>query len=269
MVEVILNRIVGELEGIPSLCGIVLGGSRATGVASESSDIDIGIYYDVFDYDALNAAACRLDDSHRSNLVSREGEWGNWVNCGGWLVIDGIHVDLIMRDINRVRDIVVRSDNGSFGMHYQTGHPHAYIDIMYRGELAASKVLSGSDDFLMLKKRAESYPENLRKAILDFFLFESGFSLQLARKNLLDNDIYYISGHVFRSVSALNQMVFAVNRQWCLNEKKALLRIESFKAKPENYKYRVNEIFSILPVDPELALNRLDALRNDVLLLIQ
>ena len=159
MHEAIFERITEALRGISSVRGIVLGGSRATGMVSDNSDIDIGIYYDYIDYAAFNAAAKRLDDNHRDNLISHEGEWGNWVNCGGWLTIDGIPVDLIMRDIKRVRKIVDDSDEGIFSMHYQTGHPHAYIDIMYRGELASSKILYGDEDFLILKKRAEIYPE--------------------------------------------------------------------------------------------------------------
>lgn len=46
MVENILNQISRELEGIPGIIGIVLGGSRARGTHHEKSDIDIGIYYD-------------------------------------------------------------------------------------------------------------------------------------------------------------------------------------------------------------------------------
>lgn len=82
-IEAILQTITRELRGCPFLKGIVLGGSRATGCASEGSDIDIGLYYEGIDYARLNAIAQRLDDAHRENLVCREGEWGNWVNCGG------------------------------------------------------------------------------------------------------------------------------------------------------------------------------------------
>ena len=79
-VESILQAITAELRPLPFVRGVVLGGSRATQTASEHSDIDVGVYYDGFDLDQLNAIARRLDDSHRENLVCREGGWGNWVN---------------------------------------------------------------------------------------------------------------------------------------------------------------------------------------------
>lgn len=45
-VQNILNEIIKELNGIPGIVGIVLGGSRARGTNHATSDIDIGIYYD-------------------------------------------------------------------------------------------------------------------------------------------------------------------------------------------------------------------------------
>ena len=69
---------------------------------TEDSDIDIGIYYksESFDITAINQIATELDDENRNNLVVPPGAWGDWINGGGWLVINGYHVDLILRDKN-------------------------------------------------------------------------------------------------------------------------------------------------------------------------
>ena len=55
----------------------MLGGSRATGTATENSDIDIGIYYEKgkVDFEELNITAQQLDDAHREHLICRECEW--------------------------------------------------------------------------------------------------------------------------------------------------------------------------------------------------
>ena len=216
-IESILSKIVKELCTCSFIKGIVLGGSRATGMDDDDSDIDIGIYYknENLDYTLLNAIAKQLDDERRDNLICREGDWGQWVNCGGWLVVDGCHVDLIMRDIDKVKNIVEKTDGGDFSANYQTGHPHAYLDVMYRGELASCKILySGDNDFTRLKNRAEKYPTALKHSLLKFFEFESEFSCMLAEKNMYNKDTYYFTGHIFRSVSALNQAIFALNEQW-------------------------------------------------------
>ena len=109
MVEYILNKISKELDNIPGIVGVVLGGSRARGTHQKKSDIDIGIYYDAqegFDIGQLNKAAAKLDDEHRENLVTPIGQWGPWVNAGGWLIVNGYHVDFILRDIKRVYQVI-------------------------------------------------------------------------------------------------------------------------------------------------------------------
>ncbi|HEY8349491.1 MAG TPA: nucleotidyltransferase domain-containing protein, partial [Clostridia bacterium] len=227
-----------KLSVLPFISGIVLGGSRARGTHKEDSDIDIGIYYDPesFDLSAINSLASELDDEHRSGLVVPPGGWGDWVNAGGWLFICGHHVDLILRDIKRVEMIMEETERGIVTANYQTGHPHRYISAMYRGELAISKILYARDEsFRELKKRAETYPAALRKSLTDFFMFEAGFSLMLARANAGSDDRYYVAGHIFRAVSCMNQVLFAINDTYCINEKKAVRMIETFEHRPEGY----------------------------------
>lgn len=265
-IEAIVQTIAKELRACPFLKGVVLGGSRATGCATESSDIDIGLYYEgAIDYGQLNAIAQRLDDAHRENLVCREGEWGNWVNCGGWLVINGVHVDWILRDCARVKRILASSEAGQFSAHYQTGHPHAFLDVMYRGELACCKILYAADEeFAATKRQAERYPAALKRALADFFSFESEFSCALAEKSASSEDISYVTGHAFRAVSALNQVLFALNEQWCLNEKKAVFRIDGLPIAPENYSQTITAIFRQIALSPEQGTQRLRALCEEV-----
>lgn len=249
--EQLIARMGGMIDQLPFVQGVVLGGSRATGTAGPDSDIDIGIYYrqGALDLPAINAVAQALDDEHRAGLVCGEGGWGNWVNCGGWLTVEGVHVDLILRDMARVEKVVEECERGIVHPHYHTGHPHAYISAMYRGELAEARLLHGDADFAALKRRAEPYPEALAEALMGFFGFEAEFSTALAQKNARNGDVYYLAGHVFRAISAMNQALFARNRRYCLNEKKAIFRIDAFEVHPENYARRVNAIVSHLDLD--------------------
>ncbi len=206
MVDNIIQLVTEKLSSLPCIEGIVLGGSRARGTHTEDSDIDIGIYYnsESFDLPAINQLATVLDDEHRSNLVVPPGAWGDWVNGGGWLDINGHHVDFILRDKKRVEQIIKDTEQGIVTANYQTGHPHGYISAMYRGELAISKVQYANDvNFYDLKKQAECYPTALQKGLTNFFMFEAGFSLMFAEKNIEKDDVSYVSGHCFRSISYL------------------------------------------------------------------
>ena len=130
--EKLLQKITASVKVCPGVQGIVLGGSQVTGTAGPDSDLDVGVYYDweTLDLEQLNAIALSLDDKHRENLVCPEGGWGPWVNCGGWLIIDGVPVDLILRDVDRVKKAVESAERGEFSAHYQTGHPHAFLVVM-------------------------------------------------------------------------------------------------------------------------------------------
>ena len=159
MVDNIIKSVAEKLSSLSYIEGIVLGGSRARGTHTEDSDIDIGIYYnsESFDINTINQFATKLDDEHRNNLVVPPGAWGDWINGGGWLVINGYHVDLILRDIKRVEQIMKDTEHGIVTANYQTGHPHGYISAMYRGELAISKILYAKNESLCeLKKQAET-----------------------------------------------------------------------------------------------------------------
>ena len=184
---------------------------------------------------------------YNSNLVVPPGAWGDWINGGGWLVINGYHVDLILRDIKRVEQIIKDTEQGIVTANYQTGHPHGYISAMYRGELAISKIQYAKNESLCeLKNQAEIYPGALKKSLINFFLFEAEFSLMFVKANAGAEDKYYIAGHVFRIISCLNQVLFACNNAYCINEKKAIKLLETFEYKPEKYAERVNHIFEVL-----------------------
>jgi len=265
MVDNIIQLVREKLSSLPYIEGIVLGGSRARGTHTEDSDIDIGIYYhsESFDLDTINQLAAELDDEHRSNLIAPPGAWGNWINGGGWLIIQGHHVDLILRDIKRVEHVMKDTNQGIVTANYQTGHPHGYISAMYRGELGISKILyTKSDSFCELKKQAETYPSALQKGLAEFFMFEAGFSLMFAKDNIDKDDLSYVCGHCFRSISCLNQVLFAVNREYCINEKKAVRMIEDFKIKPSNYKERVDKVISLMSTDADCTRKGIDILEG-------
>ncbi len=265
MIDNIIQSVTEKLFSLPCIEGIVLGGSRARGTHTEDSDIDMGIYYnsESFDLTAINQFAAELDDEHRSNLVVPPGAWGNWVNGGGWLVINGYHVDLILRDIKRAEQIIKDTEQGIVTANYQTGHPHGYISAMYRGELAISKIQYANDEnFYRLKKQAERYPIALRKGLAEFFMFEAGFSLMFAENNIYKDDVSYVCGHCFRSISCLNQVLFAINKEYCINEKKAVKIIDDFKIKPSDYKERVDKVISLISTDVDCTRKGIEILQR-------
>ena len=260
-----IRQVARAFQDCASIRAVVLGGSRATGSATERSDIDIGLYYDrnEADFAQYNAIAARLDDRRRDDLICTEGGWGRWVNCGGWLTVNGHAVDIILRDWQRVQTAVEETGRGICTCHYQPGHPHAFLNVMYRGELACCKVLHARDEaFFREKRQAESYPPALKRQLVETFLFEADFSCALAEKCVASGAPGSLAAHMFRAVSAMHQVLFALNETWLLNEKKAALRAESLPAVPAGYAGKVNSVFTA--ADPITAVTRLRALCGEV-----
>src|SRR5690625_2807510 len=249
-IQNIIKKVSEELESIPGIVGVVLGGSRARGTHHPTSDIDIGIYYDEsagFDVQEVGKVATKLDDEHRGDLVSSLGEWGDWINGGGWIVVQGFHVDLIFRDVNRVEQVIEECLLGNVSTHYHTGHPHAYLNVMYMGEVSICIILDDKTNRIAkLKSKTVPYRKPVTYEMICYFMFESSFSLMFAKDNVDKNDISYVTGHCFRTISCLNQVLFAMNEEYCINEKKAVRMIDGFDTKPQGYKKRIDKIITLL-----------------------
>lgn len=244
----LLTRLTTTLKDVKGIRAIVLGGSRATGTHRPDSDIDIGLYYtEKLDIERLNQMAKELDDDHRDALMTQPGEWGQGVNGGGWLIVDGYHVDLLYREMGAVDKAIKDCRSGIIEIFYQTGHPHGFLNLMYMGEVHICQPLWTADEELQRwKQLTDPYPEAVRQAVLGRFGFEMSFSHMFMANEAAKEDLSYMAGHAYRAVACLNQYLFALNGQYCLNEKNAVPRIDGFSLKPLNYKQRIERIFHLL-----------------------
>lgn len=75
---------------------------------------------------------------------------------------------------------------------------------------------------MRIKKSGRTLSNRFAERINRIFMFEAGFSLMFAENNIDKDDVSYVCGHCFRSISSLNQVLFAVNKEYCINEKRLL-----------------------------------------------
>jgi len=242
--DVLLGRLVRAFGGVPGIRAIVLGGSRARSEATAQSDYDIGLYYEAdhpIDTGRLAKAAMLLPGA-ASSSVTAIGEWGPWINGGAWLTVAGTRVDLLYRELGKVRGVIEACRAGQVERVYQPGHPHAFVSAIYMGEVALARVLWDPEQVLApLQRQCTPYPPALREALIRTFLWEAKFALENALHGRGQGDPAYVAGCAFRSVACLAQSLFALNGVYLLNEKGATQAVEKLTRRPDDFAARVTQ----------------------------
>ena len=163
--DLLVARLTPTLADVPGVAAVVLGGSRARGTATESSDYDLGLYFHrrrPLDTETLLQAMRPLVDSPETAAVTPIGEWGPWIVGGGWLRIASKKVDILYREIEAVDEVITDASAGRISMHYQPGHPHGFCSAHWMGEVALCRPLHDPDRVVdELKARTQPYPQAL------------------------------------------------------------------------------------------------------------
>ncbi|WP_299538201.1 nucleotidyltransferase domain-containing protein [uncultured Streptomyces sp.] len=226
-----------RLASVPGVRAVALGGSRARGAHRPESDWDLGVYYRrPLDLGALAAVAARAQGSPAE--VTGPGGWGPWVDGGAWLRIDGVAVDLILRDLDRVRAVWADCRRGRYEVGVQPGHPLGFWSPCYPGEVALGRVLADPEgELAALRAETLHYPEALRRALVDAS-WEAEFSVASAEKSAPRGDTLHVSLCLSRAFGVLAQALHAHHRVWCLNEKGALAAAAALPDAPPGFAER-------------------------------
>ena len=237
-----LRDLAERLIGVRGIRAVVLGGSRARGEHTAESDVDLGLYYRApLDVEAVGEVARAVAGPEAQ--VTATGEWGPWVDGGGWLRIDQAPVDWIYRDLARVQRSWRDAQDGRFSWHFQVGHPLGVPDFTYAAEAALAVVLTDpSGEFTALQQQARQYPPRLREAVISGALWEAGFCLDIARKAVSRLDSAYISGCLFRAVLLCAHALYAHAGRWLANEKGAVTAAGRLPDSPASFATRAQAV---------------------------
>jgi len=265
-------KVAAALSAVGGVQAIALGGSHSRGEADSQSDYDFGIYYDgdQLDLDALERKLTELDDDRRPCLLHPPGAWGPWINGGAWLIVDGVPVDVLLREIGRVEQTIRDCLAGKVTVDFQSGHPFGFVNTIYAAETYFCRPLwqapSAPLDRLKALLRSEGpYPPRMQEATVRRFLWEAWFSLACARRAAHKGDFHYAEGSLFRAVSAWVQVLFALNGRYLMNEKGALARVRELERRPDAMEERVREAYRLLAEgEAARAYAILDALQGEM-----
>ena len=204
-------RICQTLGAIHGVLAVTIGGSRAAGTADASSDWDLGLYYRGRPDWATLA---------RHGEVHPPGSWGRIMNGGAWLTIDGLKVDVMLRDLDVVRYWVEAARQGRYEVDALLGYLAGAPTYSLGAELAVNRVVVGT-----LRVELGEYPEALARAGDRRWRAHAEFSLAHARTRAERGDVTGTVGQVAKAVIETAHALACRRRQWVLNEKQLIGRV--------------------------------------------
>ncbi|MFI2779649.1 nucleotidyltransferase family protein [Streptomyces sp. ALB3] len=254
-----VTAMASRLARLPGVEAVALGGSRARGTHRPDSDWDLGVYYrGTPDLPALVALASEVQGSPAA--VAGPGEWGPWVNGGAWLTVDGVAVDWILRDMDRVETVWSDCRAGRFEVAVQPGHPLGFWSPCYAGEVALGLILEDrSGRLTRLRAAAHAYPEALRRSLTGA-AWEADFTVAAARKSAPTGDTLHVALCLSRAFGILAQALHAHHRVWCLNEKGALASAAALPHTPADFALRTSA--ALRGLDPAAVETAADVVRD-------
>lgn len=142
-------KLSSQIAKVPGVRALVVRGSWAKGAAKPDSDIDLAMYYDPetpHDLFTLRKIVNQFEDNPREDILTSFGEWGPWINGGGWLNVHGQRVDLLYNDLKKVRFFVQEVLEGRSLLNHQPRHPHGFHSHMYAGQVHIARILFDPED---------------------------------------------------------------------------------------------------------------------------
>jgi predicted nucleotidyltransferase len=246
-----LSQRLGAIRGIKA---VVLGGSHARGRARPESDIDLYLFYSEmapFSIPSIRELAETVNDTPGPVVTSFYG-WGPWVNGGAWLTIGGQRVDFLYRNLEHLERVIAEAEAGRYELHYLQQPPFGFFSAAYLGEVAVCIPLFDPEARLeALKRRVADYPEALRQAVVQDFLFAAELGLvAVAPKFAGRSGAYGTAACLARAVNELLLVLFALNRRYLMDDKTALAEVAEFERAPREFGPRVQKTLAHLGDSP-------------------
>jgi len=185
------------------------------------------------------------------------------VDGGGWLQIDGWHVDFLYRDLVAVRRTIEDCRAGRISAAYQLGHPMGFHSQIYPGEIRCCIPLHDPRSKLrQLKRQVTVYPAVFRRAMVTKHFFDATFELAIAVKPAERGDTSYVTGSLFHAAGFMTLVLYALNRQWLINEKGMLPASRGFRIRPRGFHSTIESVMAKPGRTPRALLRSISRMRS-------
>ena len=241
----ILDDFTNELKNIDNIKAIVLGGSYATGMATGTSDLDIGVYYfeeEPFDINAVKLLAEKYANVDKPTVTGFY-EWGPWVNGGAWIKTAKGKVDILYKNIDQITSTIANAKKGVWENHFEQQPPYGFSSLIFLAETQYCIPLYDPQGIIQsLKSKVEHYPEILKQTVIQQSLWSTEFTIWHAEQFALKGDVYNTMGCLTRAVKNIVATLFSINGLYPIGDKRAIEIIEQSKIKPAHLTEKIDNI---------------------------
>ena len=241
----ILHDITNDLKNIDNIKAIVLGGSYATGMATDTSDLDIGVYYfeeEPFDIDAIKLIARKYANVDQPTVTGFY-EWGPWVNGGAWIKTVNGKVDILYKNIDQITSTIENAKKGVWENHFEQQPPYGFSSLIFLAETQYCIPLYDPLGLIQtLKSKVQSYPEILKQTVIQQSLWSAEFTIWHADTFAQKGDVYNTMGCLTRAVKNIVTTLFSINGLYPIGDKRAIEIIEQTKIKPTHLTEKIDSI---------------------------
>ncbi|MCZ8023093.1 MAG: nucleotidyltransferase domain-containing protein [Cyclobacteriaceae bacterium] len=268
----LLTTITNELKQLKGIKAVVLGGSHATHMAHEKSDLDIGIYYHPdkpFEITDIQTLAKKISNNNQP-VVTGFYEWGPYVNGGAWIETDICQVDFIYKNLNQIKEAIDQAEKGIWDINYEQQPPFGFSTLTFLAEtFYCIPLFENTNEIKTLKERVKNYPQKLKHAVVQQCLWAAEFSIWQGENFADKNDLYATYGCITRALHKIIFALFSLNELYPMGDKNALPIIERCAVKPTHLTKRVNEVLTFNYTLPKERMVHLKKLFSDVTELAQ
>ena len=206
-----VEKLADELMASDGVEAVVVGGSRAIGRTTDRSDWDIGVYY---------RAEIDLSALRRRGEVHAPGSWGRLMNGGAWLEVEGLALDVLLRDLDAVEHWTTEAGAGRFAMDGLPGYVAGIPTYSLAAEASVAVLLRGD------LQRPKEFPDALVDAGATKWRLNRDFSLYHASMHARRGNAVPVAGQLARAVLEEAHARACASRRWVLNEKHLLDAVE-------------------------------------------
>ena len=139
--------------------------------------------------------------------------------------------------------VIADAEAGRYELDYAQQPPFGFFGPTYLGEVSVCiPLFDPGGQVELLKRRVEDYPDALRRAVVQDYLWAAEFGLAaFASKFAARADAYGTIACLGRAVNQLVLVLFALNRRYPINDKTALAEAAEFNRASREFRRRVQD----------------------------